>query len=202
VVNSRHGQTVIGDPPRAATRFVPPPPTSQTPEPASAISLSASELAIAVMPKSSLLLKHATGLQDSQRSEDILQEVFLATLVAMRRYGDEWEIKDLEGWIYNTTKYRSVVNAHLRQLHWSRFSAVEEVVGIEELHSSWDDPDRVVTALDAPQGVSERGTRVGRLVEMRVLGYSTAEIAESTGYAETSVRKIWSRALAKLRSTP
>jgi RNA polymerase sigma factor (sigma-70 family) len=134
-----------------------------------------------------------------QDGEDILQEVFLATLVAMRRYGDRWKIQDLEGWIYNTTKYRSVVYARRRQWQWRRLSSIEEVVRNEELHSSWN-PERVVTALDVLRGVSELGTKVGRLVEMRVMGYTPAEIAESLGYSETSVRKVWSRALAKLRS--
>jgi RNA polymerase sigma factor (sigma-70 family) len=128
-------------------------------------------------------------------AEDILQEVFIATLCAKERYGDGWKIADLEGWLMQVTKYRCIV--YRRHCRNEQRGISPDNAGGEGMVGEWD-LDRRVRMMDTLRHMAELPKTQRQVVTLRLYGLTYGEIAPVVGLAKESVRKTWERTVAKL----
>lgn len=125
-------------------------------------------------------------------AEDILQEALLATVL-------KWErIRNPEAWLVVTLKNRCLI-------YWRRrrgsVCTPMDTVALELLSEPEDPPqEREHLRWDLNSLIDKNlPSRHRDLVRMRYLmGHTPSEVAERLGYQQSSVRKLASRALARL----
>lgn len=125
-------------------------------------------------------------------AEDILQEALLATVL-------KWErIRNPEAWLVVTLKNRCLI-------YWRRrrgsLCTPMDTVALELLSEPEDPPqEREHLRWDLNSLIEKNlPSRHRDLVRMRYLmGHTPSEVAERLGYQQSSVRKLASRALARL----
>lgn len=124
-------------------------------------------------------------------AEDILQEALLATVL-------KWErIRNPEAWLVVTLKNRCLI--YWRRRRGNPCSAVDSVA--LELLSEPEDPpqERDHLRWDLDTLIEDLPERHRDLLRLRYLqGHTPSEVAERLGYCQSSVRKLASRALARL----
>jgi RNA polymerase sigma factor (sigma-70 family) len=124
-------------------------------------------------------------------AEDILQEALLATVL-------KWErIRNPEAWLVVTLKNRCLI-------YWRRrrgsVCTPMDTVALELLSEPEEAPqEREHLRWDVESLIDSLPSRHRELLRMRYLmGHTPSEVAEQLGYQQSSVRKLASRALARL----
>lgn len=124
-------------------------------------------------------------------AEDILQEALLATVL-------KWErIRNPEAWLVVTLKNRCLI--YWRRRRGSVFTAMD-TIGLELVSEPEEPPqEREHLRWDVESLIENLPTRHQDLLRMRYLmGHTPSEVADQLGYQRSSVRKLASRALARL----
>lgn len=124
-------------------------------------------------------------------AEDILQEALLATVL-------KWErIRNPEAWLVVTLKNRCLI-------YWRRRRGAVctpmDTVALELLSEPEEAPqEREHLRWDLDNLIDNLPSRHRELLRMRYLmGHTPSEVAKRLGYQQSSVRKLASRALARL----
>lgn len=131
---------------------------------------------------------------DAHLSEDLASEVFVEVVRSVALFRGESDIKT---WLFSIARHRWY--AYLRKRNRNiQEQALHEFLKadgkpLEEQAYDQDAAERIYEILD---GESER---TGRIVLMRVEGYSFYEIAKEIGISENSARVIHFRAKEKIR---
>lgn len=125
-------------------------------------------------------------------AEDLLQETVLITL-------SRWqEIQDLEGWVLVTLRNLCVI--HSRRRRRQRLCPVDPQL-LEALSGSLaPEQERAEVWWDFERLVPDLGEKERRLLTLRFgQGLTPEEVAEELGYKPASIRKLLSRAVARLQ---
>jgi len=132
-------------------------------------------------------------------AEDCLQEALVATLTAYDRHEAGWKIEDLPSYLFGTVKRICFVRK--RKAKWWREWLIEEERAMHEaLRLVSDGRPEELEWLDVKRkmrGELSRGEV--RFLKLQCLGLSVREMAQATGYAPESLRKIRSRLTRRLR---
>lgn len=133
---------------------------------------------------------------DRQIAEDLVGDVFVRVIEGLPVYQDTGN--PFKAWLYRIAHAR-VVDHYRRQEIRLTTPLNEQLVADREtepsqLAAEWDDARRVWEAL--PHLTHEQQ----QVISLRfIVGYSTAEVAETLGKTEGAIRALQHRALASLR---
>jgi RNA polymerase sigma factor (sigma-70 family) len=127
-------------------------------------------------------------------AEDILQE---SLMIVLQRFRDARHVADPPSFLLGTAKKR--IQQHFQRRRRERLVGVD-VAQLERMGGS-DSPQRQIDSRqDARKLLAKLPRRSGRIVEMRYgHGLSSRDIARQAGGSESSVRKMASRGLQRLR---
>ena len=122
-----------------------------------------------------------------QDAEDLLQELALAVLLKLS------EIEDLEAYVVGTARL-------LCRVYHKKKRKEEEVCDLHARERSIVYPDRsaedLQVFLEARRALRYMPRQYRRIVVLRMVGFSSSEVARRTGYSSNSIRKLSERGLA------